>query len=148
MKVSRGGLIWVAVLLVTGAMILLGQSGCVMSVNSSECPSGGRRQKDKTVFRCDGITAEHYRVGGGYEVGYEASVKGTAYYVEETTGKLMVTRALHAGERFDICMSPTAEEQIQKVLSIPLKDAVFVLYFIPAVDMPFEAATQPADNTL
>lgn len=85
------------------------------------------------AFRSDGVPAKEYYVGGGYQVYYSAPVAGTAYLVEESSGKLLVTESLRSGEMFTCDFDPTSEESqsIFKTLGIEPAQAKLSLYFVP-----------------
>jgi len=88
------------------------------------CGSGG-------VLNRDGLPAKKYLVGGGLMIEWKASESGTAYLVEETTKKILLTQSVEKGE--DVSFSPgsDSQEESESLLGIKLADAKFSLFFVP-----------------
>jgi len=78
----------------------------------------------------NGIPHSRYLVGGGFSIEYIAPTNGTAYWVEETTEKILETKSLNAGDKaeFGGGMDP---DGVKQALGIDMKDAKFTLYFVP-----------------
>ena len=85
------------------------------------------------AIRSDGIPHSRYMVGGGYMIKYKAPSPGTAYFVEESSRKIIATQSLDEGEVFDIDMSVTDDSFIQGLERIGVEpdQAKFTLYFVP-----------------
>lgn len=82
-------------------------------------------------FTDNGLPAERYLVGGGYSIKYVAPADGTVYWVEQTTEKILETRSVFEGDEVHFGSEYMDPESVQQVLGIDLKDARFMLYFIP-----------------
>ena len=93
--------------------------GCSSLSTSSKGPLGE-----------NGIPRSCYLVGGGFSIEYITPANGTAYWVEETTQKILETKSLNAGDKaeFGGSMDP---DSVRQALGIELKDAKFTLYFVP-----------------
>jgi hypothetical protein len=100
--------------------LLAGMVGC-----SSLSGTAGRR------FNRDGLPKSEYLVGGGLGVEYIAPSAGTAYWVEETSKKILQTESVASGEKVVFQMGVEPEEA-KRVLGIEIKDARFTVYFIPS----------------
>jgi len=79
----------------------------------------------------DGLPSKKYLVGGGFSINWIAPQAGIAYLVEETTGKILMTKSLQADEVFDIEL-PSAPEEAKEFLGIEMADVKLSLYFIPS----------------
>ena len=98
--------------------MLLCLAGCSSLSTSSECP-----------FTKNGIPHSRYLVGGGFSIEYIAPANGTAYWVEETTGKILQTKSLNAGDKAEF--SGSDPDSVKQALGIDFKDTKFTLYFVP-----------------
>ena len=80
----------------------------------------------------DGLPADQYLVGGGLMIDWKAPSEGTAYLVEKTTGRIIETRSMEAGDSFGFSVSsgPQATE-FERTLGIKFADARLLLYFKP-----------------
>ena len=76
---------------------------------------------------------EHYIVGGGFEIDYTAPDHGTIILANQTTGQLLVTQSVEAGERYGIEIDPT-EDGIEQMLGGDPSEVRIMLYFIPGDD--------------
>lgn len=83
------------------------------------------------AFDADGIPHERYYVGGGFMVDYTAPAAGTVYWTDNAARKVIVTQSVEAGERFESPGSMPQPKEYEKVMGSPLRDAKFMLYFIP-----------------
>lgn len=84
----------------------------------------------------DGLPADQYLVGGGLMIDWKAPSEGTAYLVEKTTGKIIETRSMEAGDSFSFSVSSGSQAtEFERTLGIKFADARFLLYFKP-VDQP------------
>jgi len=81
-------------------------------------------------FRANGLPAKQYLVGGGMEIEWTAPTRGTAYWVEENTCKIVQTKYLEEGGEF--YMSNVNSEEFKNALGIAMGDARLSLYFIPS----------------
>jgi len=96
------------------------------------------------------LPANAKMVGGGLSIEWTAPAKGTAILIETSSGKIVRTQSVDAGDSFSF--DPTANENIrvlnsmfggpgpqdnQELPSLP-KDTHFALYFVPA-----EPGSQP-----
>jgi hypothetical protein len=108
-----------SIVTVVSASMLLSLAGCFSLSTSSEGP-----------FTKSGIPHSRYLVGGGFSIEYIAPANGTAYWVEETTEKLLQTKSLNSGDKADFGdgMDP---DSVKQALGIDVKDAKFTLYFVP-----------------
>ena len=84
------------------------------------------------VFTVNNIPVRQYLVGGGFVIEYVAPVNGTAYWVEETTQKILETKSLNSGDKAEFGGGGAIElTQVKQLLGIVLKDVRFTLYFVP-----------------
>ena len=107
--------------------MLLGVLAATVTLTTLGChtaPAGG-----------DGLPADRFLVGGGYEVTYTAPAAGTLVWAERTTRRVFITRSLEAGETFEESADPT-DQTFREVLGIDPADARLVLYFVPAAADP------------
>jgi len=79
----------------------------------------------------EGLPAKEYLVGGGFMIDWVAPEDGTAYLVEEKTKKILGTKSLKKGERFDLSFTSTEPEEFEKMLGVTPAEARFSLYFVP-----------------
>jgi len=100
--------------------MLLFLAGCSTLSTSSEGP-----------FTKNGIPHSRYLVGGGFSIEYTAPANGTAYWVEETTGKILETKSLNSGDKAEFGGASPDPDSVKQVLGIDIKDAKFTLYFVP-----------------
>jgi hypothetical protein len=112
MRFNRCHTTVLSIALVTAAAIVL--VGC-----------GANRQ-----FRANGLPGRHYLVGGGMEIAWTAPARGTAYWVEENTCKIVQTKYLEEGGEF--YMSNVDPEEFKKAMGIATGDARLALYFVPS----------------
>jgi hypothetical protein len=84
-----------------------------------------------STFRENGLPSERYVVGGGYTIEYKAPSNGTAYWVEETSSKIIESKSVEEGEAVQFELDADADE-FKEATGIDLKDAKFTLYFVPA----------------
>lgn len=99
--------------------MLLSLAGC-----STLSTSGG-------PFTKNGIPHSRYLVGGGFSVEYIAPADGTAYWVEETTQKILETKSLNSGDKAEFGGASPDPDSVKQILGIDIKDAKFTLYFVP-----------------
>jgi len=78
-------------------------------------------------FDWRGLPRQHYYVGGGYTIDYTAKTGGTLYIVEKRTNKLVGTKTMDTGERYQGTM-----DLDHKALGIDASRMRFAFYFIPA----------------
>jgi hypothetical protein len=84
-------------------------------------------------LQADGLPGEQYLVGGGLTIDWKAPTAGTAYLVEKTTGKIVETRSLDAGDSYKFSVSSEGQAiEFKRAMGIELSDARFMLYFQPA----------------
>ena len=98
--------------------VLLCLAGCSGLSTSSAGP-----------FTRNGIPHSRYLVGGGFSIEYIAPANGTAYWVEETTRKILQTKSLNAGDKAEFTGSDP--DSVKQALGIDFKDTKFTLYFVP-----------------
>ena len=85
----------------------------------------------------DGVPDDQYLVGGGLMIDWKAPSEGTAYLVEKTTGKIIETRSMEAGDSFSFSVSSGSQAaEFEKALGIKFSDAQFMLYFQPLGTKP------------
>ena len=103
---------------------------CLMTVFLNGCSS--ELSKSESIFTEDGLPAKCYLDGGGFIIKYVAPSEGTAYWVEETTQKIIETRALKMGEEANFGGEDMDPEEVKNILGVEFKDAKFTLYFVPS----------------
>lgn len=77
-----------------------------------------------------GIPHSRYLVGGGFSIEYVAPANGTAYWVEETTEKILETKSVNSGDKVEFG-GGVDFRLMEQALGIDMKDAKFTLYFVP-----------------
>jgi len=100
--------------------MLLCLAGCSTLSTSSEGP-----------FTKNGIPHSRYLVGGGLSIEYIAPANGTAYWVEETTQRILETKSLNSGDKAEFGGGGVDPDSVKEALGIDIKDAKFTLYFVP-----------------
>jgi hypothetical protein len=84
-------------------------------------------------LQADGLPGEQYLVGGGFMIDWKAPTEGTAYLVEKTSGKIIETRSLDAGDNYSFSVSSGSQgAEFERALGIRFSEARFMLYFQPA----------------
>lgn len=101
-----------------GAILVL--AGCSVVHPSSE-----------SLFLQNGIPAEHYRVGGGFQIRYIAPEAGVVYLVEHRSYKLLGTESLLRNQVFEFFPTEEVVDGFYRV-GIDLSEGEFVIYFVPA----------------
>jgi hypothetical protein len=92
---------------------------------------GGCRMSSR--LQADGLPGDEYLVGGGFMIDWEAPSTGIAYLVEKTTGKIVETRSMAAGDTYSFSVSsPGQAADFERALGIKFSEARFLLYFQPA----------------
>jgi len=74
-------------------------------------------------------------VGGGFAIDWEAPTAGTAYLVEETSGKIIETESLDEDETFEFDADLSIDEVVrtlEQVMGVDISKARLVLYFKPS----------------
>jgi len=104
-------------------LLLLSITAAVITGCMSESPIGA-----------NGIPAKKYLVGGGLAIEWVAPTNGTAYLVEERSKKILQTKSLIEGDKFDSSIDPTtaAVAQWDELLGTRILTAKLSLYFVPA----------------
>ena len=97
-----------------------------LSLSAAGCYGGPYFNK---AFNSNGIPKHQYLVGGGFVIEYVAPANGTAYWVEETTQKILETKSLSSGDKAEF--KGGDPEQIKQVLGIDFADIKLTLYFVP-----------------
>jgi hypothetical protein len=84
-------------------------------------------------FNSKGLPNQRYLVGGGLDIQWRTPEAGTAYLVEEKTGKIVMTKTLGTGEEFEFEFSPDSvePEETEAIFGIEMSELKFSLYFIP-----------------
>ena len=84
-------------------------------------------------FRPDGLPKQEYYVGGGVDISYRATERGTAFVVEENSGKLIKTETVTRNSVFQFHIDPIDEDihMGMKTLGIDPLNVKFNLYFVP-----------------
>lgn len=83
-------------------------------------------------FNSKGLPSPKYLVGGGLEIEWMATQAGTAYLVEEKTGKIIMTKSLEAEDEFEFSPGSIEPEETKKIFGVEMSELKFSLYFIPA----------------
>jgi hypothetical protein len=106
-------------LFVTGLVILCGMlfSGCQSGTGSA--------------FGFGGLPKEHYRVGGGFNIKYEAPADGTFYLVDLSSGKFVVTKNVTEADTFEFSIDPTNIDEETRACGVDTRISKLVLYFVP-----------------
>ncbi|QQE10197.1 hypothetical protein JD969_11840 [Planctomycetota bacterium] len=73
--------------------------------------------------------------GAGFEVEYTAPMDGRVYYYDQTSKRILITKSLRQGEKFEIVTGP-GEPQLQSILGAKARDARMLLYFRPEAYSP------------
>lgn len=84
-------------------------------------------------FKSNGLPRDHFYIGGGYAIDYTAQTTGTLYIVEKSSNKLVVTKSMSSGERFENSID-LADESVMELsvkLAIKPEKMEFAFYFIP-----------------
>ncbi len=71
-------------------------------------------------------------VGGGLTINWIAPTAGTVYLVEKTSGKIIETRAMNAGDVYKFEVSPDQPTVFERSVGVNLNNARIVLLFKPA----------------
>jgi hypothetical protein len=98
-------------------------------------------------FTNRGLPAKEYLVGGGLQIFYRAPVDGTAYWVEETTAKVLQTKSLGESEDIRVELGDLDPCDFKQAVGIEVAKARMGLYFIPQerpVEGPFGPDGRPA----
>ncbi|MBN1362569.1 MAG: hypothetical protein JW993_18370 [Sedimentisphaerales bacterium] len=83
-------------------------------------------------LQADGLPDDQYLVGGGLMIDWRAPTAGTAYLVEKTTGKIIETRSMEAGDNFSFSVASEVQaDEFERILGIKFSEALFWLYFKP-----------------
>lgn len=82
-------------------------------------------------FNSNGLPKQKYFVGGGLDIDWVAPQAGTAYLVEETTGKIIMTKSLEADDTFDFSTGSAEPEGAKEIFGVEMSKLKFSLYFIP-----------------
>ena len=96
--------------------------------------SMGCQTPGKHGLNADGLPSAKYLVGGGPSIDWTAPADGVAYFADATSRKMIQTKSLDEGKRFEVEMELTDEDVLRtlKNLGIDPQKAKFQLYFIPA----------------
>jgi|SRR5690625_261949 len=96
------------------------------------CTTGGSYsapETPRTTFSESGIPPIHYLVGGGWDIDYAVPGGGTAYWVEETTARIIEMKSLNEGDRFQVRIA--GPQDFEAALGVPMDEMRFTLYFVP-----------------
>ena len=98
---------------------------CVSALCVTGCASS-----QKTSFGFNGLPQEQYRVGGGFDIKYDAPADGAFYLVDLSSGKFVVTKIVTEGDSFEFSIDSGQLEEA-KAFGINLEKSKLVLYFVP-----------------
>ena len=86
------------------------------------------------AFRSDGLPKQQYYVGGGFSINFTAPASGTAYIVEENSGKLLMTQTLDKDQLCGVDIDTREEDTHLRLKSIGIDptNMKLGLYFVPA----------------
>ncbi|MBN1971996.1 MAG: hypothetical protein JW787_00025 [Sedimentisphaerales bacterium] len=65
------------------------------------------------------------------EIEWIAPQAGTAYLVEETTYKIVMTKSLDKGEEFEFSPGSVEPDEAKTIFGVEMSELKFSLYFIP-----------------
>ena len=82
-------------------------------------------------FDSKGLPNRKYLVGGGLDIEWRVPQNGTVYLVEETTGKIVITKSFPADKVFEFNPGSTEPEKTKEIFGIDMSELKFSLYFIP-----------------
>jgi hypothetical protein len=122
--------------------VAMGFMACLMVVG---CASSSPQTNGQFTPR--GIPAREYLVGGGFEIFYRAPNKGTAYWVEEATAKILQTKSLEEDEDIKVEVQSLDPNDFKQMVGVEVAKARLSLYFIPLhphVEGPFTDDGMPA----
>ena len=74
------------------------------------------------------VPIKSFLVGGGFMIQYIAPAEGIAYWVEETSQKILETQSMRLGDKAEFDGEP---EDLADALGIPKEKVKLTLYFIP-----------------
>jgi hypothetical protein len=98
---------------------------CVSAFFATGCASS-----QKTSFGFNGLPQEQYRVGGGFDIEYNAPADGTFYLVDQSSGKFVITKDATEGDTFEFSID-SGDMDEAKAFGIDLEKSKLVLYFVP-----------------
>ena len=84
-------------------------------------------------FNSKGLPYSKYKVGGGLDIKWSVPARGTAYLVEEKTGKIVMTKSYSPGQEFKFSPGSSEPEKFEEIFGVEVSESKFSLYFIPAV---------------
>ncbi len=105
------------------AIVMFTAAGCV-SVSASHVSMSAGSSEGIHFF------SEKHLVARGFTIRWETPVDGTAYLVEEKTGKILQTETLRKGQVFtyDASRGPLG---LEKMVGLKPAEAKISLYFVP-----------------
>ncbi len=114
--------------LLTVLSLLLVAAGC--GINSKN-----------PIFNSADIPARSFLVGKGFSLDYSAPSAGTAYVVDMSSGKYLMTKSLEKGERIEFDLDPSQEEVKSGLesLGLDMSQLDISLFFVPIEDAAPEA---------
>jgi len=82
----------------------------------------------------NGMPAAKYLVGGGPAINWTATSDGVVYFADATTRKIIQTKSVEDGDRYEMELELTDEEVLGslKNMGIDPQKATFQLFFVPA----------------
>jgi len=107
--------------------------GCTLSMMLSLAGCSALSSSASETFTKKGLPHQKYLIGGGFEVYYMPHIPGTAYWVDETTKRILVTETVEAEEHIEF---EHDAEVFEESYGIPVKEAKLSLYFIPNTELP------------
>ena len=106
---------------------VIGVAGLLLCIALAGCASSGMGSK----FTSECIPNRAYLVGGGFSINYTAPQDGTAFWVEQSTQRILETRSLEKGDNVEFGSEGMDADAVKQVLGLDVRDAKFTLYFIP-----------------
>ena len=89
-------------------------------------------------FDSKGLPNQKYLVGGGLQIEWVAPEAGTAYLVEETTGKIVMTKSMQPGDKFEFNPGQADPKEAKEIFGVEMSELKFSLFFVPANNVETE----------
>lgn len=107
--------------------------GIVLCLVSGICGCSGLSMSRNRDFTEEGLPHKKFLIGGGFEIKYTPNMQGIAYWVDETTKKILSTVTVKPDEEV---VFGEHNNTFDASYGIRLEDAKLSLYFIPKTKIP------------